>query len=242
MESFDPGTVTEDGKEILQTLPITGARKAIKVNLTESLQTTAQASSFIKPDITKLVEYKDKLKAAGHKISYTALFAKLVSVILQKDPTLNCTSTDKKIIMYKSINIGIGTGGPKDLLYVPVIKNVENKGIAQIADELKILSQKVATGTFTKEDMSGCTFTLSSLGMYEVGAFTPILNLPAMAIMGVGNIFYEPACNENKEIIVRPTAYFSLTIDHALIQGVPVGRFWNEFIAILKDPEQYLPL
>lgn len=242
MDSFEPGTITEDGKEILKTLPLTGTRRAIKENLSVSLQTTAQASSFIKPDLTGLVEFKDKLKAAGHNVSYTVLFIKAAAVALQKEPSLNSATVDKKIVMYKSVNMAVGIPGPKDLLYVPVIKNVEKKGLIQISDELKGLIKKVTEGTLEMESMTGATFTLSSLGMYEVGGFTPILNLPAAAIMGIGNIFYEPAVDENKNIVIRPTAYFSVTIDHAIINGVAPLRLYKELKEVFKEPEKYLYL
>ena len=240
MSEMVQGEFTEDGKEILMTLPLTGVRKSIKKNLLESMQNTAQASSFIKPDLSKLIKYKEKLKSVNQSVSYTVFFMKSIAIALQREPLLNSAIAGKKIQIYKSVNMGVATPGPKDLLFVPVIRNIQDKSLAEISAELKEKAQRAGEGNLQMDDITGGTFTVSSLGMYEICGMTPILNTPASAIMGIGNIFKEPAVNENDEIVVRPTAYFSLTVDHQIINGVPVVRFFKALTDVLNEPEKYL--
>jgi pyruvate dehydrogenase E2 component (dihydrolipoamide acetyltransferase) len=240
MDEKEQITMDESGREVYRSYPLAGVRRMIRENLGTSLNSTAQSSSFIKPDLTRLVEYRGELKEQGVDVSYTAMIIKLLAVALQREPWMNSSIVENKAVLFKTVNMGIAMPGPDDTLMVPVIKDVDKKTVVEIAEDLKAIAKKIEERKIGADDFEGATFTFSSMGMYEIGGGTPILNLPASAICMLGNIFYEPACNENKEIYVRPTAYFSFTVDHGIIMGVPTVRFYKEFINVLQEPEKHI--
>ena len=233
---------TSDGKEILKSLPFTGVRRAISRNLVASWATSVTTSGFSKRDATRVVALKEKYAAQGNKVTYTAIFGKILSAAITINPLINCALVDKRIEVYKSINIGVAVATEEGMLLVPVIKNTEEKDVFQINQELKELSVKVREKTITEEDLTGGTVTISSMGMYDVYGFSQVLVSPQVAIYGFGNIKKEPVVLEDDTIAVHPVIYISSSTDHRILQGAPVSEFGKLFNEIFQDPEPHMGL
>lgn len=242
MEKNNSNNSVPTGKVIKKTLPLTGIRKMTAKSMEESLRRSPQASAFIKIDMTQLMDLKSKFKEQGLKISYTEMVIAVVSRILEKHPLMNAARMEKKIELYESINVGFAASAPDNSLIVPVIKDANKKDIEQISHEVKEKAQKVREGTLTMEDVEDGTFTVSSLGMFDVDGFTPILNPPQSALLAVGTIRKVPVVDQNDNIVIRPMAYFSSTIDHAVVNGVPHCQFMIDLRDGITNPTKYINL
>ena len=145
-------------------------------------------------------------------MTYTDLIVMAVSKLLKKHPALNSAWCGDKIFRYEEVNISIAVG-LEEGLYVPVIRNTDQKTLTQIVTESKELVQKVKTNKLKPAEQEGNTFTISNVGMYGITTFTPIINMPNSAILGVGATV-EKVVPVNGEIAIRPIMNFSLTSDH----------------------------
>lgn len=237
---MDEKQVTPDGKVIDKTLPVSGIRKIVARNMEESLRRSPQVTGTVKVDVSKVVALRNRLKAEGLSYTYTELFAKLVAEAVAQEPVMNSSREENKIYVYSSINMGIAVTNAKDFVLVPVIMNIQDKSLPEISKEVKSLAEKVRDNKITPEEMAGGTITISSMGMFDVDTFTPILNIPQGAIIGLGKIRKEPAVDENGNVAVRDMMNISVTVDHAIIDGVPHARFLTKLSACIKDPETYL--
>lgn len=237
---MDEKQVTPDGKVIDKTLPVSGIRKIVARNMEESLRRSPQVTGTVKVDVSKVVALRNRLKAEGLSYTYTELFAKLVAEAVAQEPVMNSSREENKIYVYSSINMGIAVTNARDFVLVPVIMNIQDKSLPEISKEVKSLAEKVRDNKITPEEMAGGTITISSMGMFDVDTFTPILNIPQGAIIGLGKIRKEPAADENGNVVVRDMMNISVTVDHAIIDGVPHARFLTKLAACIKDPETYL--
>ena len=237
---MDEKQVTPDGKVIDKTLPVSGIRKIVARNMEESLRRSPQVTGTVKVDVSKVVALRNRLKAEGLSYTYTELFAKLVAEAVAQEPVMNSSREENKIYVYSSINMGIAVTNARDFVLVPVIMNIQDKSLPEISKEVKSLAEKVRDNKITPEEMAGGTITISSMGMFDVDTFTPILNIPQGAIIGLGKIRKEPAVDENGNVVVRDMMNISVTVDHAIIDGVPHARFLTKLAACIKDPETYL--
>ena len=233
--------VTEDGKVILKEVPYTGARRAIGSNFKEAVKDAATTSSFIHVDTSKLVALREKYKSEGHKFSYTELYVKLVACAIEKSPFVNAALVGKRIHLYETKNIAVAIGA-NGLLYTPVIRSVESKGLLEISRDLNALIEKVNQGTLTMEDMEGATFTVSNLGSSDVCATTQILSPPQVCVVGIGRMKKEPYVDENDQIVVRPMTYIAITVDHTVVLGDSAVAFYRGIVECLEHPEEYLTL
>ncbi len=214
-------------------VPFTGMRRAIAERMTESLQTMAQVTLTTEADVTGLVEFVDRLKPKVD-ISYTAVLVKAVAAALRQHPILNSTLVGDEIRLLNEINIGVGVA-LEDGLIVPVIRNADRLKLAEIDRELKRLAAAARAGTLTVDEVTGGTFTISNLGMYGIDAFTPIINPPEAAILGVGRIIEKPAVYRG-QVAVRSLMTLSLTFDHRIVDGAPAAAFLQTLAAMLAQP------
>jgi pyruvate dehydrogenase E2 component (dihydrolipoamide acetyltransferase) len=229
-------------KVIKKILPLTGIRKVTALTMEESLRRSPQATAFIQVDMTNLIDLKNKFKEQDLKISFTEMFIKIVAHLLEEHPLMNAARIEKKIELYESINIGFGVSAPDYSLIVPVIKNANKKDMFKISAEVKEKIQKVNDGTLTMEDVADGTSTISSLGMFDVDGFTPILNPPQSSLLAIGTTRKVPVVDEEGNIVVRPMAYFSSTIDHAVVNGVPHCNFLKALRDAVTNPAKYINL
>lgn len=226
---------SEGSKIVLETKPLSNLRKVIGERMADSLKNSPQGTMTTRADMTELIALKNKLAAEGKKVTYTDMFIKIVGLALEKNPLLNSTIIDGNLILYKSVNIGVGVG-IEDGLLVPVIKNVEQKSLMQISKELKELTVKVMEKRITTDEMSGGTFTISNMGMYEVDIVTPIINPPEAAILAIGCTRKEATVADNDSIVIRPMTTLSLTADHAVTDGIPAVIFLTSIKDIMRNP------
>ena len=209
------------------------------VRLQEAWQTIPHVTQFDKADITELDKIRKLLKKLNRnkniKISHLPFFMKAVVKILQMIPEFNSSlSNDGNELILKSyINIGVAVETPRGLV-VPVIKDVDIKSLKQLTLELSTLSEKARAGKLLPAEMHGGCFTISSLGGVGGTYFTPIINPPEVAIIGISRMQIEPVFT-HKKFIPRKMLPFSLSYDHRVIDGVTAVKFTRAFATILED-------
>ncbi|MCG8484483.1 MAG: 2-oxo acid dehydrogenase subunit E2 [Clostridia bacterium] len=231
--------VSKGPKTVLEEKPLSGLRRTIGERMSQSLKRSPQGTMTTRADMTELAALKADYADGGIKISYTDMLVKIVGIALEKNPVLNSSIVDGKQVFYKSVNIGVGVG-TEDGLFVPVVKNVEEKDLLQISQELKEFSLKVKEKRIQPEDMSGSTFTISNLGMFDVDIVTPIINPPEAAILAVGATRKEVVVLEDDSTAVRPLTTLSLTADHAVMDGIPAVTFLSNIKEIMRNPQEFL--
>lgn len=229
----------EADKVIAKAIPLAGVRKAIADRMEESLRKSPQATLTTRVDMSALLALKNDLASRGKQVSQTALLVKATAAALAEHPLLNVSIQEGKIVFYESINIGVAVAAD-DLLYVPVIKNADQKSVTEIAERIKVFAEQAKAGKLSAKDLSGGTFTLSNMGMYDVDVMTPIINLPEAAILAVGTVRKELVVDGDGTTQIKPMAYLSLTIDHAATDGVPAARFLQTLKQILANPSPCL--
>jgi pyruvate dehydrogenase E2 component (dihydrolipoamide acetyltransferase) len=218
-------------------IPMSGMRKAIAKNMLYSVQTSPTVTFQIKADVSRLTELKASI-AMETKVSYTDLLISIVARVLMKHPYLNGRVDGDDIIFHDYVNLGVAVA-LEDGLVVPVVKNAHQKGLATISAEIKQLAQKAKNAALTKDDMSGGTFTLTNIGMYGIDSFTPIINQPESAILGVNAIEQTPIVQDG-EVVIRPIIKLSLTADHRIIDGAVAAKFLSDFKATIENPWKLL--
>jgi pyruvate dehydrogenase E2 component (dihydrolipoamide acetyltransferase) len=230
-------------KKVKETRPYIGVRKTIGQRMSESLRVSPQFTMTTDVDMDELVYvYKEivpKIAAEnGVNITYTEMIAKIVSEVLRRHPLLNASLDGDKILIYESINLGIAVASEQGLI-VPVILDTGTKALVEISRDMKTLVEKVRSKTLSLEDVTGGTFTISSLGMMDVDTFTPIINPPESAILGIGKIKERPIASDGN-IIMKPVAQLSLTVDHRIVDGMDASKFLQNLKRAMEDPYQSL--
>lgn len=232
-----PSSVTKP--QVEGVVALTGIRRTIAERMSVSHTTTARVTLFTEADATNLVAWREKLKAEASQRgeeapSYDALLMKLVAAALREFPYMNASLTEQGIQQWPEIHIGIATDTERGLL-VPVVRHADRKSLRELALEVRKLVTRALDGTITPDELRGGTFTITNLGMYGIDGFTPIINLPECAILGVGRIRAEPAAWEG-EICIRQRMALSLTFDHRLVDGAPAARFLQRVAEFIGDP------
>lgn len=231
--------IIDRDRRIKQVIPLVGIRKVIAERMQESMRRSPQATATTRADVTALSAFRASLAQKGIKYTVTDLFVKIIALALEQNPILNASLQEGKLIMYESVNVGVAVAVENALL-VPVIKNVQEKSLPEISAEVSELVRKARGGALLPEDMSGGTFTLSNLGMFNVDAMTPILNPPEAGIMAIGPFHKEAKFGDDDSLQVRQVATLSLTFDHSVTDGVPASRFLESINKILLNPTEYL--
>ena len=236
------GETAQDGKTISKIEKMIGIRKLTLDSLQESMRRAPQVSGFVHADVSGVVKLRAKLKEEGYKVSITDIFVKLAAMAIEKHPEVNCSRTESELIYYSSINMGVAVGTPTGQLIVPVIKNCESKSLLDISAGMKEIQEKVKSNQLTMDMMEGGTFTLSSIGMFNVDNADPILNVPQSGIIAVGRIQNEPVVLEDMSIGICPKAYLSITLDHGAINGAPASMFMRTFSETAAVADQIITI
>jgi pyruvate/2-oxoglutarate dehydrogenase complex dihydrolipoamide acyltransferase (E2) component len=221
----------------VKTETLSPTRKIIARRMTESLQTTAQLTLVAEADVTELVARRETLKQE-FAATYTDLIVHAVARALAQHPQLNARLVGDELQMFQDCNIGIAVARDAGLI-VPVLRAVNKKSLREISDAAKALAERARNNTLTDQDLSGGTFTVTNLGMYGIDAFTPILNPPQSAILGMHKIQDRPIV-ENGEIVARPMMYIALSYDHRIIDGHEAVLFLVKIKDALEDPARLL--
>ncbi|MCB1595808.1 MAG: 2-oxo acid dehydrogenase subunit E2, partial [Xanthomonadales bacterium] len=202
-------------------------------------------TQFDEADITELEQFrqdsKDEAKAQGFGLSPLAFIVKAVAVALKKFPKFNSSldAAEENLIMKKYYHIGIAVDTPNGLV-VPVIRDVLGKTVMEIAREMSELSVKARDGKLAPSDMKGGCFSVSSLGGIGGTAFTPIINAPEVAILGVSRSQVKPVFNDKGEVKPRLMLPLSLSYDHRVIDGADAARFIVYLSTVLSDLKKML--
>ena len=224
--------------ELPAVLPLSGLRAIIAERLSQSWRERPQVTLTTEADATNLVAARQQLNAElaveGEKISYNALLIKLTAQALHEQPHLNVQLTENGLQVMPVINIGLAMDSERGLL-VPVVRDAWHKTIRQINQEIGVLADRALKGRSLPDDLVGGTLTITNLGAYEIDAFTPIINPPECAILGVGRIISKPV-SLNGQIALREMISLSLSFDHRLVDGAPAARFLQRIKQLVERP------
>lgn len=218
-----------------------GMRKIIAQRMMNSIQSSAQVTLHRKADLTELLKFRKDLKAKVHtplengELGITTLLTKAVTKALKDFPALNAWYGGGIHQIQENIHIGMATA-LDDGLVVPVIRDADRMTLADLGQSIKTLANQARKGTLPSDLYSGSTFSITNLGGPGVEYFTPILNFPEVAILGVGAIQQALAFNEEGEVVQKDYLPLSLSFDHQVIDGLPAAEFLAQVISYLEDP------
>jgi len=232
------GRAEEEAKPA-QSIPLTGMRRAIADNMHASLHRTAQLSIFTEADVTEMVRFRDLAREECQKdesvrISYNDIIIMATAKALMRHPIMNSALVDDEIILYDAVHMGVAVAIPVGLI-VPVLRDAHKKDLVEIARESRQLAAKAREGTLSVDEVTGGTFTITNMSMFQVDGVTPILNPPQTGILGVGRVKEKPAIY-NEQIAVRSMMWLSLTFDHRVVDGAPAAEFLETVARYLQCP------
>ena len=213
--------------------PMSRMRKVIGQRMTESLQTSAQLTLVSTADVSEFTKLREGWQG-GRPPSFTDAVIRACALALLKHPEVNSHIEGEKVVSSSAIGIGLAVAMPEGLV-VPVVRDPDQLALAELAPVTARLAGQARDGKLTPADFEGGTFTVTSLGGQGIDAFTPILNPPEPAILGVGRVREVPQ-RDGDQIAWRSEMTLSLTIDHRLIDGYPGALFLAEVVALLADP------
>ena len=228
-----------DAGEVVE-IPLTAMRRTIARRLSQSMQTAPHFYVTSVIDTGKLAELRKQINAYAAsdplpvKVSFNDLIIKAVARALVKMPQVNVSFTEEKLLQKKQVHIGMAVALEQGLI-VPVIHNAGLRNILDIARESQRLAEAARNGKLRPEDLSGGTFTVSNLGMFDVDSFTAVINPPESAILAVGSITATPVVIDG-QVAVRDRMKVTLSSDHRAIDGATAARFLQEFKRLLEEP------
>ena len=223
---------------------MSGIRKAIAKAMVNSKHTAPHVTLMDEVDVTKLVAHRKKFKEVaakkGIKLTFLPYVVKALTSALREFPALNTSLDDEtqEIIHKHYYNIGIAADTDKGLL-VPVVKDADRKSIFDISNEINELAGKARDGKLAPDEMKGASCTISNIGSAGGQWFTPVINHPEVAILGIGRIAEKPIVKDG-EIVAAPVLALSLSFDHRMIDGATGQNALNHIKRLLNDPELLL--
>lgn len=219
-------------------VPLTGVRKVTARRMRQSLSGSAQTNHRVDVDVSNLMAFRKqvnaKLEKEGVKVSIVDILSLCCARALIEHPMANSALMEDGLHMHNYANIGIACDTPKGLL-VPVVKDVDILTLPQLAKASKAVINKARNGELRPGDMSGGTFTISNLGMYEIDSFTAVLNPPETCILAVGRIA-DRVVAENGQMVIRPMMTLCLTYDHQVLDGAPAAAFLQTIKHYIENP------
>jgi pyruvate dehydrogenase E2 component (dihydrolipoamide acetyltransferase) len=233
-------------------LPITGVRKVIAERMVAASTQAAQTFSFFEIDVTRVAAWRERLlkreSELGSRVSFTAIYAKALAVACGNVPICNATIDGDEIVLWEQVNVGIAVALPgrhefDSSLIVPVIRDVRNRGILEINEDIREIVAKARAGRLTPDETTGATITMSSTaglaleGAWMVGG--PLLNLPQVVNFGPGTIVEKPVVVDGA-ITIRTILPCGLVFDHRAMDGAPATQFIRVLSQLLQEPEAML--
>ena len=227
---------------ITESMSLSGIRAVIAERMGGSALLTARVTLFMDVDVTALVDVRNGMKAKaeewGFTPGYNDLIALAVAHALREYPYMNARLTPEAIEYVEPVNIGMAVDTERGLMVV-VIRDVDKKSLRGFGEDFRDLVEQARSGRISPDDLSGGTFTITNLGMYDVKAFTPVINLPETAILGVGAIEQRPVAYEG-ELALRTMTTLSLVFDHRVVDGAPAAAFLQAIKQLLEEPSGWL--
>jgi len=234
-----PDIVPDQGDEIIE---MDRMRKLIADHMVMSVQTSPHVTSYVEADVTNIVNWRNKNKAAfqereGEKLTYTPIFMEAIVQAIKEMPMVNVQVSGSSIIKKKNINLGMATALPSGNLIVPVIKNADRLNLVGLAASVNDLAARARQNKLSPDEIGNGTYTVTNVGTFGNVMGTPIINQPQVAIMAVGAIRKKPAVIETNEgdfIGVRQMMFLSHSYDHRVVDGALGGQFVRRVADILE--------
>jgi pyruvate dehydrogenase E2 component (dihydrolipoamide acetyltransferase) len=219
-------------------VPLSQMRRTIARRMTESTRTIPHFFLTTVVDVTDMVSLRkqinDQTADAGIKITFNDMVVKGAALAIRKVPEVNVSFAEDSLIRHKHIHIGIAVATERGLI-VPVVRDVDQKSLGQIATEARELAERANAGKLQPPDYAGGTFTISNLGMFGIEHFTAVINPPEAAILAVGAIVREPAEHEG-QIVLRDRMRLTLSVDHRALDGAVGSRYLQALKGLLERP------
>lgn len=229
-----------DDRAVIESIPYEGMRQVIGENMASSWAAAPKVTHHVGVDLTNLQSLRATINADvkdSEKVSVTDLLVKAVARALAIHPRINSTLSGDEIRVLQDINIGVAIAIP-DGLVVPVVQNADRKTLTEVSRQIKDFAKRARKNKLETEEMTGGTFTVTNLGGYgSVEYFTPIINPPEAAILGVGRTVEKPVIVAG-QIAVRPIMGLSFAFDHRLIDGAPAAEFLATLIKLIEQPQR----
>lgn len=222
---------------------MSGLRKTIATRLVNAKNTTAMLTTFNEVDMSAVMEIRKKYKESfkdkhGVGLGFMSFFTKAICAALKQYPAVNGMIDGNEIVYHNYADVGVAVSTPRGLV-VPVIRNAESMGMAQIESKIVELATRARDGKITIEEMQGGTFTITNGGIFGSMLSTPILNAPQSAILGLHNIVERPVAI-NGQVVIRPIMYLALSYDHRIIDGRESVSFLKAVKEMIEDPSRLL--
>ncbi len=239
-----PRTGALPGDQEVEELPLSNIRRVTGRRMVESMQSAPHFFLTAVVDVTELValraQINDRLAAAGDetKVSINDLIVKACGLTLRAHPYVNVSFAEDKILQKKRIHVGVAVALDNGLI-VPVVRDVDQKSLGQVAREAKALIDRARAGKLAPADYTGGTFTVSNLGMFGVQHFTAVINPPEAAILAVGAVAAEPTVRDGN-VEVRERMRLTLSVDHRALDGAGGARFLQALKTLLESPMRIL--
>lgn len=232
--------VTSTSTSGMKQVPLTPMRRTIAARLMHSRQTTVPVTITARCDATALLAFRQELKSLSSLLQHSSptindILVKLAATALREHPMLAATWAEKHLLLPESIHLGVAVDTEAGLL-VPVIRDVDTSTLTQIAAQTQKLIAAARAGQLAAADMQGACFTLSNLGSLGVEAFTPVINPPESAILGIGAIVREAVPLDDGSFTARDRLTLSLTFDHRVNDGAAAARFLQTLRHLIEHP------
>ena len=222
------------GADLAETrIPMTQMRQVIAARMLQSVQVSPAVHYQLRVDATEMMAFRDRVKHKS-KITYTDMLVAITARVLRRHPLLNASVEGNDILVRNYVNMGVAVALDDGLL-VPVVKHADLKSFREIGREISELAAKARGNALTMEEMSGGTFTITNLGMFGMEAFTPIINQPEVAILGVNSIVETPV-QENGTLVFKPMINLSLSADHRVVDGAVAAHFMKDLKEAVENP------
>ncbi|HZE98714.1 MAG TPA: dihydrolipoamide acetyltransferase family protein [Planctomycetota bacterium] len=220
-----------------QVVPMTNMRAKIAEHMVKSKATSAHVTTCHQVDVSRIAEIREREKADyetvyGSKLTLTHFFAGAVVQVLKEFPLLNASIDGSNIVYHNYINLGMAVAVPEGLI-VPVIKNCEEKSFLGLVRGVNDVAERAKTKKLTIDDIQGGTFTVTNPGPYGAAMFTPIINQPQVAILGIGSVEKRPVVI-NDAIAIRSMVYLCLSFDHRIVDGIDAEKFMARLREIIQ--------
>lgn len=240
--ALGPAATTRPRVSVSSTIPLRGMRGRVAERMFQSWNTIPRVTEVMQVDMSATVAFRDAMLGQweqhyGLRISLNDMLTKAVAMALTRHPRLNATLVDQEVRLHDGVNMGVAVNLDEGLI-VPVILHAEQKDLGQIARESRALAEKARAGRLQLDELSDGTFTITNLGTTGIDLFTPIINPPQVAILGVGMIQRRPVV-VGDALAIRPSVYLCLVFDHRAVDGVPAANFLQELKHLLEKPQEY---
>jgi pyruvate dehydrogenase E2 component (dihydrolipoamide acetyltransferase) len=227
---------------VSRTIPLSGIRGRVAERMYQSWNTIPRVTEVMLVDMSATAAFRDAMLGQwehqyGLRISLNDMLTKAVAIALRRHPRLNATLVDQEVRLHDTVNVGVAVNLDEGLI-VPVICHADQKDLGQIARESRDLAEKARAGRLHLDDISDGTFTVTNLGTTGIDLFTPIINPPQVAILGVGMMQRRPVV-VGDALAIRPSMYLCLVFDHRALDGVAAANYLQEVQHLLSKPQEY---